>query len=114
MKYSIREELESYLIDLINDNVLTDDNFEEWHQYAFNEDYYIIGYYNASKWLKKHCLSEFEAIDIVKEYEIYNFGEFTTEINSESITNMLIYIYGEDLINEFDGDTIEEFKEFLS
>jgi len=114
MKYSIREELESYLIDLINDNVLTDDNFEDWHQYAFNEDYYIIGYYNASKWLKKHGLGEFEAIDIVKEYEIYNFGEFTTEINSESITNMLIYIYGEDLINEFDGDTIEEFKEFLS
>lgn len=98
MKTSIKKELLTYIEDLKKDRVLTEENRDEWHYLAFNQDYYIIGYYQASKWLEKHDLDPFEAIEIVRDYEIDNFGQFTTDINSESIVNMLAYIYGEELI----------------
>ena len=98
MKNSIREELQSYVQELKEDNVLTSENREDWHHYAFNESYYIIGYYNAEEWLKKHNLSAFQAVQEVREYELDNFGEMTTKLNSESIVNMLVYIYGEEII----------------
>lgn len=87
----------------------------ELHFKCFNEDYFIIGYYEANEFIKKHFRNVFEAIDIVKQYEIDNFGEFTTDINSESICNMLAYIIGEEIIQSLDEDEtikniIEELK----
>ena len=37
-----------------------DDTFDidELHHRLFNEDYFIIGYYNASEWFKKNDLDE--------------------------------------------------------
>lgn len=113
MKNSIKEELKSHLLDLINDEVLTDDNKEDWHFHAFNEDYYIIGYYNSSEWLKNHGLGELEAAGICQQYEIENFGESKVYDNSESVVNMLAYIYGEELIHSLDVTTIEGLKEEL-
>ena len=49
MKTSVKTELAQHLIDRINDGILTNDNYDDWHFYAFNEDYYIIGYYQASE-----------------------------------------------------------------
>ena len=60
MENTIRKELISHVIGRINDLDLQD--FDELHFHAFNEDYYIIGYYNAEQWLKEHDVSEFEAI----------------------------------------------------
>ena len=94
------KELASHILDCINDGVVTDDNMDDLHFHCFNEDYYIIGYYNAEQWIKKHFDNVFEAIEIVKEYELGNFGEMDTDINSESIANMLAYIKGEELIGE--------------
>ena len=68
----------------------------------------MIYYYEASEWLKRHNLDPFEAIETVKEYEESNFGKFKTDVNSVSIVNMLVYIYGEELI--YSCDTIEELK----
>ena len=113
MKETIKEELVEYILDMINDNVLNNDNKDEWHFHCFNEDYYIIYHYNAVQWLKKHDLDVFEAISIVKEYEVDNFGEMTTDINPESIVNMLAYIYSEELINSFDANNVKELKEEL-
>lgn len=115
MKTSIKTELQAHLLDLINDGVLTNENKDEWHFHAFNEDYYIIGYYHASEWLKKHNIGEFEAAGICTQYEIDNFGECSKVYdNSEKAVNMLAYIYGEELINEYDVETVEELKEELS
>jgi len=112
MKNSVREELLSHVLYLINDGVLTDENKDEWRYYAFNEDYYIIGYYQASEWLKKHGIGEFEAVGICQQYEKDNFGECNTIYdNSEKVVNMLAYIYGEEIIHSFDADTVEELKE---
>ena len=107
MKTTIKEELTSYVLDLINDKVLTDDNRDDWHFHAFNEDYYIIGYYQASEWLKKHSIDSFEAVGICQQYELDNFGEASSVYdNSEKVVNMLAYIYGEEIINELELDNI--------
>jgi len=103
MRTTIKNELTDYINDLINDGVLTNDNKDDWHFHAFNEDYYIIGYYNASEWLKRHNIDSFEAIQICNQYEIDNFGETSNKYdNSESVVNMLVYIYGEQLIYELE------------
>ncbi len=114
MKTTIKEELTSYVLELINDKVLTDDNRDDWHYLAFNEDYYIIGYYQASEWLKKHSIDSFEAVGICQEYELEQFGEMGKPYdNSEKTVNMLAYIYGEELLSEIDANSIEELKDEL-
>ena len=101
MKQSIREELKQHVQDLIECGTLTPDNVDDWHQVAFNEDYYIIGYYNAEEWLKKHDVGGFEAIGYIVEYEEENFGEVLSKLdNAESVVNMYAYILGEEIINE--------------
>tara|TARA_R100000951_G_scaffold71034_2_gene59918 strand:+ start:2640 stop:2993 length:354 start_codon:yes stop_codon:yes gene_type:complete len=113
MKTSVKTELANHLLNLINDGVLTNDNKDDWHFHAFNEDYYLIGYYNCSEWLKKHDIDTYEAIAICQDYELEMFGEFQTRYdNPETTVNMLVYIYGEELINEFEGETIKELKDF--
>ena len=112
MENSIRVELAQHILNLVNDGVLTDDNREEWHFHAFNEDYYIIGYYWASEWLKAHGIGEFEAASTCNEYEKENFGEMSGKYdNSETTVNMLAYIYGEELLRDIDADNIEELAE---
>lgn len=70
------------------------------HNKLFNEDHFVIGYYNAEQILNKSEFGIFEAIKKVVEYEKSNFGETTTKINSEAICNMLAYIVGEELLGE--------------
>ena len=66
MENTIKIELAAHILDKINDGILDDTNKDDWHYYAFNEDYYIIGYYNANEWLKKHNIDPFEAIETVE------------------------------------------------
>ncbi len=114
MENTIKKELRNYILDCINDGTLTNENQEDWHLVAFNEDYYIIGTHRAKEWLKTHNLDTFEAIDIVKQYEEDHFGEFTTDIHPERIVNMLVYIYGEDVIYSYDVETVEELKSLIN
>ncbi len=98
---TLQTELAQHILDMLNDGVVHDDNIEEMHFHCFNEDYYIIGHYQAEKWIKKHYESVFSAIDKVKEYEQDNFGEVATDLSSsERVANMLAYIEGEELICE--------------
>jgi len=102
MTNELNQELKQHIIDTINDCDLTD--FSDLHQECFNNDYYVIGYWNAKEWLKSHDIDAFEAIDCVREYEVDNFGALNTAINSEAIVNMYVYIKGEELINSLDVD----------
>lgn len=99
----LKLELLNHLTDYVN-YCDDDHDFGELHNEAFNEDYYIIGYYQASEWLKKHDIDAFTAIDYVIDYEKSVFGETHTKINSEAIVNMLTYILGEQLISDLDID----------
>lgn len=69
------------------------------HNEVFNTDYYIIGTYEAEKALEEYGV--FDAIRLVKEYEIDNFGELFTDIaDPEKLVNMLYYIIGDEVIAE--------------
>ncbi len=96
MKKSVKEELLEY----INDN--KNDYSEELHFHLFNEDYYIIGYYQAQEWLDQHEITVFEALETIREYEDFHFGECKHYTNAEETVNMLVYIYGEELLCEMD------------
>jgi len=70
------------------------------HNELFNTDYFIIGYYQAEQWLIKN-VGIFAAIEEIKEYEEYNFGEVTTDSSSsEKVVNMYAYIKGEELLSD--------------
>jgi hypothetical protein len=113
MNNSIQAELKAHILSLINDDVLTPDNQDEWHFHAFNEDHYLIGYYNCEQWLVEHNVSVFDAIADIVEYEQDNFGEVHTSLdNAESVVNMYVYIQGEELMSGI--DTLEELEELCN
>tara|TARA_R110000851_G_scaffold98120_1_gene212546 strand:- start:38 stop:382 length:345 start_codon:yes stop_codon:yes gene_type:complete len=113
MNNSIKAELKAHILSLINDDVLTEDNQDDWHNIAFNKDYYLIGYYNCEQWLKKHDVSAFKAINEIGVYEQDNFGEVHTKLdNAESVVNMYVYIQGEELMSGI--GTLEELEELCN
>ena len=115
MKTSIKQELAQHIIDKINDGVIDNTNKDDWHFYCFNEDYYIIGYYEAGQWLRNHQIDAFEAIGICQQYEKDIFGEqYKVYDNAETTVNMLAYVYGEELLSEIDAENIEELTESLN
>jgi len=96
------EEVKDYFHDFITEQekdwVL--ENKEDIHHHAFNTDYYIIGRYQARKWLGDEVLN---VIQIIKEYEYDNFGEVTTNFSEpEQIVNMYVYILGEMIVSDID------------
>ena len=107
---TIKTELREYLNDFIADNNDVKWNREDndLHHEAFNNDYYLIGYYNCSQWLKKHNIDPFEAIAFVQNYERENFGDdaVRTYDNAETTVNMIAYIIGEEVTNELYTQTI--------
>ena len=97
-----REEIKKYLNDSIKDydkkelKRLIKDG--ELHNEIFNTGYYVAYRGEGSEWLGDQA---FEIIGIVREYEQDNFGEVTTDLSDDvAVTNMYVYIVGEDLINE--------------
>ncbi len=114
MNTTIKTELRNYILDCINDGILTNENKDDWHHYAFNEDYYITYHSEGFRWLKKHDIDGFTAINEVRDYETDNFGEFTTEVSRQAIVNMLVYIYGEDVLYSYDVETVEELKSLIN
>tara|TARA_R100000781_G_scaffold104598_1_gene68339 strand:+ start:739 stop:1080 length:342 start_codon:yes stop_codon:yes gene_type:complete len=101
MKSSIREELSEYITERATDTYLHNTDETDFHNRLFNEDYYIIGYYQAEQWLEGHGLSVFDAISICNDYEQNHLGEIqTTFDNAEKLVNNLVFWYGLDLVNE--------------
>lgn len=78
------------------------------HNEVFNTDWYIIGTYEAKEALKEYDV--FEAIELVQEFEEFNFGEVNTDLsNPEKLINMVYYIVGDEIICEMND--IEEFSD---
>ena len=78
------------------------------HNFLFNEDYAFI-YDNEAE---EACgsVGVWSAIRLVQKYEMDNFGETYTEIEPCKIANMLVYIYGEFLLNQVEhlqGDALD-------
>mgnify|MGYP003134728550 CR=1 FL=1 len=103
MKKSIKEELTSYINERVEEiKRYGGSELEELHFHLFNQDYYIIGYYQAQKWLDGHGVSVFDALETIREYEDLHFGECRSYKNAEETVNMLAYIYGEELLTELE------------
>ena len=121
MKKSIYEELLHHAIDTLENIGVANYVSDDFHHEAFNADYYVIGYYQASLWLSRHELDAFEAISEVVDQQENHFGEVTlkaTDINSESIVNQLVYFYGLELLQDFNldqdyDDVLAELKEAM-
>ena len=95
----LKQDVKDYLIQQLNDDVGLDNDINDLHHYLINEDYFVIGYYQARKWLEKE--SVFEAVEKIKNYEESNFGEVTTDFSDEEKTaNMLAYILADEILNE--------------
>lgn len=95
MKHSVKKELTRHINEF---------NTEEQNHFTmFNEDHYIIGYFQSSEWLKKHNIGELEGVNICNEYEMEHFGEIqTTFDNTEKLVNHLVYWFGLDLCSELE------------
>ena len=109
--YTQKQDVKEYIIDQLESDVGLDQHISDMHHFLLNEDYFIIGYYQAEQWLKKDNGSIFEAIETIREYEQSNFGQVTTDLSSsENVANMLAYILGEEIL--YNNDTYNLFTRF--
>ena len=96
-----KQEIEDQFYDFIEeqDSEWIEENKDDLHHHAFNTDYYIIGRYQATKWLGDQV---FNVIDFIKEWEQSNFGEVCTDFSEpERVVNMYTYIIGEEIVSDY-------------
>jgi len=74
------------------------------HQELFNQDYYIIGYYQAEQWMKQHNITAFQGMEYVHNYESFHFGEKRDYTDAEALVNMIVNIKGEELLYELESE----------
>jgi hypothetical protein len=101
-----RKEIEQHYKDFLEENgkEWVEEHREDIHHHAFNEDYYIIGTYQAEQWLGDKV---FDVIESIREYEEDNFGEVNTDFSDpEKVVNMYVYIVGEQVVNDIDIDDV--------
>ena len=99
----------------ILDKRLNDDAVGEYacdlHNYLFNEGYVFIHDSEAEEACEN--VGVWSAIRLVHTYEKDNFGESTIEIEPCKIANMLVYIYGEFLLQQVEHLRDEVWNETL-
>lgn len=83
-------------------------DISEVHHKLFNEDYYIIGYYQAEQWMLKHNITAFKGIEYVHDYESFHFGEKRDYTDAEALVNMIVYIKGEELLYELESEIYQK------
>ena len=97
---SLKQDVLSYMISLLEDQVGLDNDVSDLHHYLVNEDYFIIGTYQAKQWLGSEV---FDVIETIREYEQSNFGQVSTDFSDpEKVANMMAYILGEEILSESD------------
>ena len=103
------EEIKAHFEDFINDTNnkdIVENNLDDLHHEIFNTDYYIIGRYEATKWLGDQV---FNVINIIKEYENDNFGSVNTDFSEvEKVVNMYVYIIGEEIVADYINEQEEK------
>ena len=102
MNYKAKQKIKEHIVDFIDDFIGED--IAELHYFLFNQDYWIIGNYEAEEWIKNNTDGVFATIEEIKEYEQDNFGEVNTDLSSsEHVCNMITYIYGEEILHNLDS-----------
>ena len=97
---SLKQDVISYMISQLEDQVGLNNDVSDLHHYLLNEDYFIIGTYKAKQWLGSEV---FDVIETIREYEQSNFGQVSTDFSDpEKVANMIAYILGEEILSESD------------
>jgi hypothetical protein len=105
-------ELKEHLIDTVQEYPLTDQNIDEAHYYAFNENYYIIGYGRAKSWLESHNIDTLKAIDFIQRKQDDLYGEpQEVPTDYETIVNHFVYYLGDEITPH--AETVTDFLQAL-
>ena len=89
-------DIKEYILDQLEDNIGLDEFGGDLHHELLNTQLYLQGSQDSIKWLGG---DSWEAIEKVREYEEFNFGEVTTNTsNPVKVANMLAYIIGEEIL----------------
>jgi len=107
------DEIKQELFDYIENNDLTlskalqDDDL---HYYVYNQDHFIIGYYNAEQWLiNEHGTNyTFEVLEYVQEQSEVMLGTIEKIDNAEKLVNLYAYWLGYEVIAELQAEQEEE------
>jgi len=102
----LKQDVASYMISQLEDQVGLDNDVSDLHHYLLNEDYFIIGTYKAKQWLGSEV---FDVIETIREYEQSNFGQVSTDFSDpEKVANMIAYILGEQIL--FDSEIFQQIQ----
>ena len=100
MTTTIEPSIIEHAIDQLENGSLEGQYSDDLHHYLFNEDFFIIYYARAEKWLKDNNLSTWEVISYCNEQEMDAFGEIQTSFdNPETLVNHYAYWKGRELLN---------------
>ena len=89
-----------YAIDQLDSEVGLGGYIEELHHHLFNEDYFIIGTYKASKFIGSDLGKILEVcIDFEKDMGIFDESFYMTILESEKVANKLAYVVGYEILN---------------
>ena len=93
-----KQKVREYILDRLEEGIGENKCACDLHHYLLNEDYFIVGYWQAEQFLSDGV---WDAIHMIKEYEEENFGECTTDLSSpEKVANMFAYVVGEEILKE--------------
>lgn len=112
MTTTIEPSIIEHAIDQLKNGSLEGQYSDDLHHYLFNEDYFIIYYARAEKWLKDNNLSTWEVISYCNEQEMDNFGEIQTSFdNPETLVNHYAYWKGQELLNSLELELSDRLTE---
>ena len=94
----LKEDVRQDIKDKLKNEVGLHDYGADLHHHLCNTDYFIIGTWKAKEWLGEKV---FDAIEIIREYEEFNFGKVNTDFSDpEKVVNMVAYILGSEILSE--------------
>ena len=89
-----------YAIEQLDSDVGLDAYIEDLHHYLFNQDYFIIGTYKASKFIGEDLGDILRVcIDFEKDMGIFDESFYMTILEPEKVVNKLAYVIGYEILN---------------
>ena len=106
------KEVKEQAIDYLTDNQDLNIYGADLHHEIFNTGYFCNSQKDAKNYLESYGV--FEAIKEIREYEKFNFGEVTTDLADPfKLLNMLVYILGEEFLNNSNTLTNTYWNEYI-
>ena len=95
-----KKEILGYAIDQLDSQVGLGGYIEELHHHLFNEDYFIIGTYKATKFIGSDLAKILEIlIEFEKDMGIFDESFYMTILEPETVVNKLAYCIGYEILN---------------